>query len=73
MTQFSIDANTKLVGVMGWPVKHSLSPADAQRGAPKAGFELVLCGVACAAGCGANCGEGISCAAFPGMQCYSAA
>jgi shikimate dehydrogenase len=26
MTQFSIDANTELAGVMGWPVKHSLSP-----------------------------------------------
>lgn len=26
MTQFSVDANTKLAGVMGWPVKHSLSP-----------------------------------------------
>ena len=27
MAQLSIDASTKLVGVMGWPVKHSLSPA----------------------------------------------
>ena len=27
MTQLSIDASTELAGVMGWPVKHSLSPA----------------------------------------------
>ncbi len=27
MAHLSIDASTELVGVMGWPVKHSLSPA----------------------------------------------
>jgi shikimate dehydrogenase len=27
MTQLTIDASTQLIGVMGWPVKHSLSPA----------------------------------------------
>jgi shikimate dehydrogenase len=27
MAKVSIDASTRLIGVMGWPVKHSLSPA----------------------------------------------